>query len=57
MNLATQEDLRRVLGEYEAALQESIDEGGDETEANLQTARQALLNVLQQARITLPEAV
>ena len=48
--LATQDDLRVILGRYEAALQESINEGGDEQEAELAEAREALLGILGQAK-------
>lgn len=53
--IATKEDLRRILGEYEGALQEAQDEGGEEADKNLETARNALLEVLKQANINLPE--
>lgn len=52
--IATKEDLRRILGEYEGALQEA-QEGGDEEDKNLETARNALLEILRQANINLPD--
>ncbi len=54
--LATQDDLRVILGRYEAALQESVNEGGEEAEAELAEAREALMKILVQAKIKLPEA-
>jgi ElaB/YqjD/DUF883 family membrane-anchored ribosome-binding protein len=53
---AIRDDLRCILGEYEAALQEYVDEGSDEAEDKLQTARKRLLELLQQVKIALPEA-
>ncbi len=52
---ATREDLRRVLCEYEGAVQEA-QEGGDEEEAKLEEARKCLLDILQQAKVQLPES-
>lgn len=53
--LLTQDDLRVILGRYEAALQEYTDNSGDEAEAELAEAREALLGILGQAKINLPE--
>ncbi len=56
MTAATQDDLRLILGRYEAALQEAVNEGGDEAEAELEAARKDLLDILRQARVSLPSA-
>jgi hypothetical protein len=56
MTAATQDSLRLILGRYEAALQEAVNEGGDETEAELELARKDLLDILRQAKVNLPSS-
>lgn len=47
--MTTNDEITRVLSEYEAALQEQISEGGDEAEAEYERARGALLDLLRAA--------
>jgi hypothetical protein len=48
---ATRDDLMRVLTRYEAAVSEVEREGNEEYIPELQEARAALLDVLQQCRV------
>ena len=49
--IATREDLRKTLTRYEGAVQRAIDEIGDDAaDAELTEARNALMDILQQAK-------
>lgn len=51
---ATREDLRRVLTRYEGAVQRAIDEiGEDAADQELTEARDALMDILQRAKVTI----
>lgn len=51
---ATREDLLRVLTRYEGAVQRATDEvGEDAADQELTEARDALMNILQQAKVTI----
>lgn len=54
MKQATREDLRKILTRYEGAVQRAIDEAGeDAADQELTEARDALMDVLQQAKVTI----
>jgi len=53
--VANRADLLDVLTRYEGALQADNDDSSDETAADLEAARSALMDLLQQAKVNLPD--
>jgi hypothetical protein len=52
---ATQADLLRILTRYEGAIQRDNDESDETSATELEEARKDLMNLLEQARVNLPE--